>query len=64
MQCCVCLTFCAYFTVNEGGIFGGKSFVFYGFNDDGIPVLSSFIKENGGKFWYLFCLKKVISLNK
>jgi hypothetical protein len=51
--CYVWLTFCAYFTVNEGGIFGGKSFVFYGFNDDGIPVLSSFIKENGGKFSYL-----------
>ncbi|XP_053372869.1 DNA topoisomerase 2-binding protein 1-A-like [Mercenaria mercenaria] len=34
--------------VSEGGIFLGKSFVFYGFNEDSIPVLSSFIKENGG----------------
>ncbi|KAL4228966.1 DNA topoisomerase 2-binding protein 1 [Mactra antiquata] len=34
---------------DEGsGIFHRKTFIFYGFPEDGIPVLSSYIAENGG----------------
>ena len=32
----------------EGGVFSGRTFMLFGFEEEHLPVLTSFIKENGG----------------
>ncbi|KAH3704216.1 hypothetical protein DPMN_079272 [Dreissena polymorpha] len=37
-----------YLTATGDKIFAGKTFVLYGFDEEGIPALTAYIKEGGG----------------
>jgi len=44
----------------EGRIFSGLTFVLYGFDDDALPALTSYIHDTGGKHMHITMVNFVI----